>query len=554
MSDSNTPNKITQLILNGVTHDIQDAATSQALTQETKNREDADKALEEVDNELQSQINKEIGDREEEDHILQTQINGITGSSHNYPYNLIALAKKDTYNHIIGDARKKNNEYINGLMSAEDKEYIDKLKNLTEEEGENSIVDTLEEALAVLKDYSETANIADDINGLKDKNVDLQEQITTEQGRITTETSNREAADADLQSQIETEREKRENTDTNLQNKIDAEATTRDTADKSLDKKIDAEAATRKTQDDNIYSQLGEKTPTDKTDSAWLQTIHGRLNSLEEHKADIESTEISYHGTLEEFLDDFANIKLTNGNYISQNDLSTNFLRNKDEHTEFILKEHHLVPGVEHKIILADNQVIETFSLQDGTPEGEYIIYFRPTGGDSNVNVVGNSKIWISPITKNTKRRSTPSETVCLRGIIQGIDNWNSNDIKMFQKEEDVNQHMFMGQLLTWGDKFKVHIIDTNEWYGYDSLDNPSVLVETDSDRNIVIKKPGRYDVYFNTSTKKIGIDTSYFSPYYMDEVSSPFRATITADKAFVFDALSGISIYSFDEGSNRTI
>ena len=77
MSDNK---KISQLILNGVIHDIQDTATSQGLSQEIKDRGDADSAL-------SDRIDAEETDRKTVDKNLESKING------NYDIVFVARSK-----------------------------------------------------------------------------------------------------------------------------------------------------------------------------------------------------------------------------------------------------------------------------------------------------------------------------------------------------------------------------------------------------------------------------------------------------------------------------
>ena len=103
-----------------------------------------------------------------------------------------------------------------------------------------------------------TGNYNAQVEQYRQETETVSNNLTTLQGQITTEITNRENADTTLQGQITTEITSRKATDAALQNTIETEAKARQTANNILQGNINSEAATRASADSNLQSQINQ--------------------------------------------------------------------------------------------------------------------------------------------------------------------------------------------------------------------------------------------------------------------------------------------------------
>ena len=249
-------------------------------------------------------------------------------------------------------------------------------------------------------------------------------------------------------------------------------------------------------------------------------------NESKQRLSILESSVYVYDGTEEDFINDFftAN-KINNGNYISRNDRMTAFVRNFSNFDEFMKFNLYLDAG-EHKIINENGEVQATFSVSEN---GTYDIFFRPSGNEA----WGGSKVFVTPSDLATiSLRSVINDSYLLVG---SFNNWGSpNALKMY---DNGSQAIYWGIFLHNGDEFK--IIDNGTWYPVDV--------------NFKINGTSYYDITYTKATHGITVVNSAFAPFYVDKVSTGFRAYVNLGQAMIYDGDGFKKIYA-DEGGNRHI
>lgn len=202
--------------------------------------------------------------------------------------------------------------------------------------------------------------------------------------KLKEETSLRTSNDAVLQSNIDAEERKRLEEDTKLSERIDNLdlSTGQEVSDlrEVLNKEIDDRQQAETTLSANIATISSSlKSYQNKTDTH-LKTIDTYVASSNSRISTLEKGNMVYNGSREDFINDlYSGTKLSNGNYISNNDYISVFIRNAENKKEFLKYNFYLEAGT-HNIIYENGDVLTTFSIGQS---GNYNIYFQPDGNSA---------------------------------------------------------------------------------------------------------------------------------------------------------------------------
>lgn len=262
------------------------------------------------------------------------------------------------------------------------------------------------------------------------------------------------------------------------------------------------------------------------------ETLRSDIASHGIRLSTLESANYVYDGDETQFIQDlYSGTKLNNGNYISNNNYVSVLTRNPEVTTEFVKNNYYLTAG-QHNIIYSNGDVLATFNIGIS---GYYNIFFRPDGNDA----WGGDKYYVAQV-QNTATtnlaRSVLSNEYFIRGTMNNWGEDGSNDtLPMY---DNGSEAIYWGVYLTAGTEFKIFNKTDSDWY---------------PESNYIINNNKFVDITFNKTSHNISVADSAFSPYYIDKVSTGFRAIVHLGNAIVFNK-DGITKYSVDVGGNRIV
>ena len=271
----------------------------------------------------------------------------------------------------------------------------------------------------------------------------------------------------------------------------------------------------------------------------------GGFVDLEERVEKLESQEETYNGSVEQFIQDYKDKNIKNGNYTSLNSNINLFARTIDPN--HFVYNGFLTKGT-HKLYLdsEDESQAKRLLLNVEVQNNGYYkvdLELTSTSASYEIEPISEIALGLGVETLSSKNANTQYQ---LRGEIASIGLTPTMQGKgIFMYNGSDNTVVFYGVSVKNGDNFRIYDTTDGSWY-------PSQGKETFSNSRIV-------DITFDTQTKEITITNSVLDYIYFDELILPFKAIVSLRNALVltsdeYDRNKNIMLLSYTNDPSEIV